>query len=144
MRGITLEQAQRIVTEAQKLARTNKAPPLAVVVLDNGGHLKAAVCDDGCGTLRINIAQGKANAAIGMGFNTRQFHQLIARDVLPEIFSNAINGAAGGNFIPLPGGVLITSGQSRLGAVGISGANSNTDEEIAIAAIRAAGLEVAG
>jgi len=46
-----------------------------------------------------------------------------------------------GDFIPVPGGVLIRDTEGGLlGAVGISGDTSDNDEAAAVAAIEAAGL----
>ncbi len=42
--------------------------------------------------------------------------------------------------VPVPGGVLIRDGDEVVGAVGISGDNSDNDEAAALAGIRAAGL----
>ncbi|GDY24458.1 hypothetical protein AHAT_03480 [Agarivorans sp. Toyoura001] len=134
-RGITLRQARSLITESLALARGKALPPLSIVVLDSGAHLKAMVSEDGVGTQRYQIALGKAHAALGMGFNTRQFYQLVKSEVLPEMFAATINGATGGEFIPLPGGVLIVEQQQVMGAIGISGASSDLDEWVATNAI---------
>jgi uncharacterized protein GlcG (DUF336 family) len=48
---------------------------------------------------------------------------------------------AGGDFVPVPGGVLIRDADDKLlGAVGISGDTSDNDETAALAGIEAAGL----
>ena len=140
MSNITLKQAQNIIEHSLEFARKQGLPPLALVVLDAGAHVKASVCEDRAGTLRYEIALGKASAALGMGFGTRQFHQLIKQGVLPEMFASTINGAAKGAFIPLPGGVLIVDGSGVIGAIGISGANSDSDERVALYAIDKTGL----
>ncbi|AWB65654.1 cellulose-binding protein [Saccharobesus litoralis] len=134
-RGITLLQAQSILDSALALAITYQTPPLAIVILDNGGHVKVASCQDGVGTARFEIAQHKANAALAMGFDSGQFYQLVNNQVLPEMFATCINGATQGKFIPLPGGVLINHNKQTLGAIGISGASSGMDEKIALQAI---------
>ena len=134
-RGITLDQAQEILTTVLKNAREVNSAPLSIAILDNGGHLKAYASEDGSGTQRGKIAQGKANAALGMGFGTRQFYNLVQQGVLPEMFASTINGASNGEFIPLPGGVLILEADVIIGALGISGASSNEDEQIAVNAI---------
>ena len=54
---------------------------------------------------RARIAHGKANAAIAMGMGTRA---LMNRAEQQAYFVQAINGLAGGDFVPVPGGVLIT------------------------------------
>ncbi len=140
MRGIQLNQSLKVIENALSLARQASMSPLTLVVLDSGGHVKASASEDGSGTVRYQIAKGKAAAALGMGFGTRQFHNLIRQGVLPEMFANTINGANNGEFIPLPGGVLIYDGQKIIGAMGISGASSDQDEKIAVASIKSQGL----
>jgi uncharacterized protein GlcG (DUF336 family) len=141
MRGIQLNQALKMIEHAFSLARQkSQMSPLTLVVLDSGGHVKASASEDGSGTVRYQIAKGKAAAALGMGFGTRQFHNLIRQGVLPEMFANTINGANNGEFIPLPGGVLIYDGQQLVGALGISGASSDQDEQIAVSSIKSQGL----
>jgi uncharacterized protein GlcG (DUF336 family) len=46
--------------------------PLAVAVLDAGGHFVALKREDGSGIERAEIAMGKAWGALGMGFNSRE------------------------------------------------------------------------
>jgi len=135
-RGLSLADAQSIVKEALGIARRNKFPPLTIALLDSGGHLKAFASEDGSGTQRGQIAQGKANAALGMGFGSGEFHSLVKNNVLPEMFAVCINGATNGQFIPMPGGVLIVKNGQILGALGISGASSEIDEDVAVSAIK--------
>lgn len=135
-RGLSLIDAQNIVSEALSGARKNMLQPLTIAVLDSGGHLKAFASEDGSGTQRGEIAEGKANAALGMGFSSGQFNTLVKNNVLPEMFAVCINGATHGQFIPLPGGLLIYENENVVGAVGISGASSEEDEKIAVSAIQ--------
>ena len=52
-----------------------------------------------------------------------------------------MNGLAGGEFVPVPGGVLVRDQSGALlGAVGISGDISDNDEAAALAGIAAADL----
>lgn len=131
MRGVTYSQAQALIAHALKLARQMGLPPLSVVVLDNGGHVKASASEDGVGTLRYEIARSKANAALGMGMDSIHFSRLLSQGTLSEAFSNALVGAAGGNFNPNPGGVLIHLGGQVAGAIGISGAAALDDHKVA-------------
>ena len=139
-RGISLSDAQDIVGKAISIAFNKKSSPLSIALLDSGGHLKVFVSEDGTGNHRGKIAEGKANAALGMGFGTGQFNSLIQNNVLPEMFAVCINGATQGQFIPLPGGVLIVKDEQIIGALGISGASSTLDESIAVAAIQSCGF----
>ena len=71
MPRLTLKQANRIVEEALAHAREAKVRPLAVVVLDESGHVKAAQRDDGASMFRYDVALGKAWAAVAMGASSR-------------------------------------------------------------------------
>jgi len=136
--SLALAAAARIVDEALAIRAKEGLLPLAVAVLDAGGNLVAYKREDGCGVLRYDIAFGKAWAALGMGMSTR-----LIRDRLKErpAFQGALAAAAGGRFIPVPGGVLVLDAAgAAIGAVGISGDASDKDEYCAIAAIAAAGL----
>src|SRR5262249_32064830 len=78
--------------------------PLAVAVLDSGGHLVAFKREDGCGLLRAEIAQGKARGALGMGIPSRTIAQRLSNR--PN-FVTAVVAASGGEFVPVPRGVLL-------------------------------------
>ncbi|MGH1445305.1 MAG: GlcG/HbpS family heme-binding protein [Cognatishimia sp.] len=113
-------------------------PPLAIVILDTGAHVKFAATQDGAGPLRYPIALAKANAAIGMGMSTRQLFSLFEGELLPDRFSNAISSVATHGFAPQPGGELVMVDGLPVGAIGISGASSDQDEAIALAALQSA------
>jgi len=136
---LTLDQANRIIAAA--LARSAEAgyKPMAVVVLDDAGHVKAVQRQDGASMLRVDIATGKAWAAIGMGAASRVLTQR-AKD-LPAFF-NAIAASAQGKFIPQTGAVLIKQPDGAVvGAVGASGGTGDEDELICIAGVEATGLQ---
>ena len=138
MPHLTLDQAQTIVTTALQHARAQKFQPLAVVVLDARGVLKAALVEDGTSLRRTEIATGKAHGALAFGVGSRN---LAKRAEERPHFIAAVTHAIGGMLVPVPGGVLIRgSDRSVLGAVGISGDNSDNDEAAALAGIAAAGL----
>jgi uncharacterized protein GlcG (DUF336 family) len=71
MSALTLAQASIIVDAALKKARETNLAPLAVAVLDSGGHLVAFKREDKAGILRFDIAFAKAWGALGMGFGSR-------------------------------------------------------------------------
>lgn len=136
--SLTLAQAEAILDRALALAAEHALLPLTVAVIDAGGQLVALKREDGSSTLRVAIAIGKANAAVGMGMSSRLIRDRIAGR--PH-FINALAAAAEGRFIPVPGGVLVLDAQGQaIGAVGISGDASDRDEFCAIEAIRAIGL----
>lgn len=136
--SLSLSDAALIVDEALAAARAEAMLPLAVAVLDAGGHLVAFKREDGCGVLRFDIARGKAWGAIGMGVSGRLLRERLGDR---PAFQNALAAASDGRFIPVPGGVLIRDAAGQvIGAVGISGDTSDRDEYCAILGIRAAGL----
>jgi uncharacterized protein GlcG (DUF336 family) len=138
MNGITLEQARTIIQSAFFKASDAGLKPLAVVVLDAGGHTTAFERQDGASAMRFKIAHGKAYGAIAMGLGSRALYE---RAQSQAYFLDAMNALADGALVPVPGGVLIRDGEGALlGAVGITGDNSDNDEMCAIAGIEAAGL----
>ena len=88
---LTLDQANRIIAGALARSTESGYKPMAVVVLDDAGHLRSAQRQDGASMLRVDIASGKAWAAIGMGVASRVLTQR-AKD-LPAFF-NAIAATA--------------------------------------------------
>jgi uncharacterized protein GlcG (DUF336 family) len=135
---LTLEIAQTIATTALKAAREKSFKPLAVVVYDERGALKALLSEDGTSLKRAEIAMGKAYGALALGVGSRALHKM-ATD--RPYFVAAATHAVGGQLVPVPGGVLIKDAQGQiLGAVGVSGDTSDNDEIAAAAGIEAAGL----
>src|SRR4051812_43214130 len=138
MNALTLAQANAIVTAALAEARRAGYQPMAVVVLDASGHLKAAQREDGASMFRVEVATGKAWAAVGLGAASRVLAQR-AKDN-PNFFVS-LAATAQGRFLPQTGAVLIRdAGGAVLGAVGASGGTGDEDEAIGIAGVAAAGL----
>jgi uncharacterized protein GlcG (DUF336 family) len=138
MNPLNLSQAQSILSGALAAARQKSYKPMGVVVVDTAAQTIASAREDGASALRLDIAHGKAGAAIGMGSNSRAL-ALRAKD-LPAFFSTIATNAQH-PFIPQIGAVLITNAQGEvIGAVGASGGTGDEDEEIVIAGIEAAGL----
>jgi uncharacterized protein GlcG (DUF336 family) len=139
MSRLTLAHASTIVRAALKKGRAMKFEPLTVVVLDAGGHMVALKREDGSGILRVEIANGKAYGALGMGFGSRELYE---RSAKAPMFLTAVIAASGGRMVPVPSGVLIRDKDGVvIGAVGISGDTSDNDEICAVAGITAAGLK---
>ena len=138
MPGLTLQQASAIVESALKKARESSCAPLAVAVLDDGGHLKTFAREDGAGIIRPQIAFGKAWGALGMGMGSRAFARRLTDNPQQQPFFAALAAMSDGRVVPVPGGVLIRDGSAIIGAVGISGDTSDKDEACAVAGIEAA------
>jgi uncharacterized protein GlcG (DUF336 family) len=131
-------QARRIVMQALKEAREKVLKPMTVAVLDERGALVHLDSEDGSSLMRWKIAFGKAYGAIAMGLGSRALSERSSKQ--PQ-FIDAMNALAGGALVPVPGGVLVRSAKGQIvGAVGITGDNSDNDEACAVAGIEAAGL----
>lgn len=137
--SLTLDQALEILTAARETAQGRGAKPLAYAIVDAGGNPLALQRDERAGHLRVQIALNKAWGCIALGMSSGR----LARSI--EEHTNwwvGLSGTAGGRLVPSPGGVFIRSPDGVvLGAFGISGEASRIDEEIAVEAIEAAGLE---
>jgi uncharacterized protein GlcG (DUF336 family) len=139
--SLSLIQANRIIEAALAHSTASGYKPMAVVVLDEAGHMKATQREDGASMFRMDIAGGKAWASVAMGASSRVLTQR-AKD-LPAFFG-ALSNTANGKFIPQTGAVLIKDADGHvLGAVGASGGTGDEDEAICVAGVSAAGL-VAG
>src|SRR5690606_36961158 len=104
--------------------------------------LKAFAAADDTSLLRPQIAHGKAFGALALGMGSRALNAMAADR--PH-FLQALNGAAGGTLVPVPGGVLIRAGAGAIiGAVRVTGDTSDNDEACAIAGIEAAGFKADG
>ncbi len=105
----------------------------AIVVLDAGGHLVAALRMDGNGYGIMDFALAKAEAVAAWGFPTSGM-AAAARET--PGFGNAPH------VVTVAGGVPIFSadGRERIGAVGVSGETPAEDAACAEAGIAAAGL----
>ena len=130
MTALSLQQATIIVETALRKARETGCAPLAVAVLDAGGHLKAFAREDGAGIVRPQIAIGKAWGALGMGVGTRALARRVAEQPQLQPFFASLSALSEGRIVPVPGGVLI----------GIPGDTSDKDEACALAGIEAAKL----
>jgi uncharacterized protein GlcG (DUF336 family) len=138
MNSLSLTQAQAIIAGALALARHKGYKPMGVVVVDAAAQAIAFAREDGASALRLDIAHGKAGAAVGMGVSSRAL-AVRAKD-MPAFFGTIATNAQH-PFIPQTGAVLVANAQGEtIGAVGASGGTGDEDEEIVIAGIAAAGL----
>jgi len=138
MSPLPLSQARALIDAALAAARQHAFQPMGIVVVDAAAQVVVSAREDGATALRLDIALGKAAAAVGMGVNSRTLTQR-AKD-LPAFF-NAVAAASQQKFIAQTGAVLILdAGGTVIGAAGASGGTGDEDEQIVIAGIAAAGL----
>ena len=138
MSRLTLTQARSVIDGALAAAREQGFKPMGVVVIDAAAQVVASAREDGATALRLDIALGKAAAAVGMGANSRVLTQR-AKDL--PVFFTSLAAASQQKFIAQTGAVLITDDSGAvIGAAGASGGTGDEDEQIVIAGIAAAGL----
>jgi uncharacterized protein GlcG (DUF336 family) len=142
MARLNLAKCRKIIRATFAKGKELELAPLAVVVLDDGGHVIAFEAQDDCAPGRFQIARGKAYASIMMGTPSSK---MMDRAEKQAYFVTALNGAYGGQFIPVPGGVLMKDKKGAvLGAVGVTGDTSENDVLCAIAGIDAIGVVAEG
>ena len=140
MANLNFEQASKIANETRANARETLTNPIAVAVLDSGGHLIVLEREDGAAFMRPPIAIGKAWGALGLGVGTRALETRLQNVPTSAPFFASIAALTSGNLIPVPGGVLIMDGDEIVGAAGVSGDTSDKDEACAVAGIESTGL----
>ncbi|MCC7080649.1 MAG: heme-binding protein [Burkholderiales bacterium] len=136
---LTLKQAEVVIDQALAKARQMQLPPLAVVVVDDAGYIKAVKREDGASMFRVEIGQGKAWGAVAMGCSSRALANRAKQN--PNFFLT-LAATSAGRFLPQQGGVLIRDARGAvLGAVGISGASGDEDEACGAYGVEQAGLK---
>jgi uncharacterized protein GlcG (DUF336 family) len=138
MSTIKLSKANSIIRSVFKKSSKLDLVPLAAVVLDAGGHVKAMQSQDGAGFLKTQIAQAKAYGSLGMGKNSRDLNKYA--DERPH-HASAMNTISNGHYMPVAGGVIIRNKTGQVvGAIGVSGAHCDDDEKCAVWAIKHCGF----
>jgi uncharacterized protein GlcG (DUF336 family) len=130
---LSLNQASDIVDAALSTARELDLRPLAVTVLDPGGHPIVVKREDGAGILRPQIAHAKAWGCLGTGHGGAAGARHATRD--PAFFA-ALAAISDGRVASSRGGVLIRDADGTLlGAIGVSGDRPENDETVAVAGV---------
>lgn len=125
---LTLDDAQKIGNAAAAEARKNNWA-VVIAVVDDGGHLLWLQKLDGVATASVYISQEKARAAALGKRETKRYEDMINQG-RTAFLSAPLAGM-------LEGGVPIIVDGHLLGAVGVSGVQSNEDAQIAKAGIAA-------
>ena len=125
---ITLEQAKKVLAAAEGEAMKNKWN-VVITVLDPGGHLVAMHRLDGTQLGSIEAARQKAYSAVLYRRPTKVFQDLVAQGGA-NLRLLALAGAS-----PLEGGIPIVVDGKIVGAIGVSGATSAQDGQVAKAGV---------
>jgi glc operon protein GlcG len=128
--AITLDQAKRVMAAAELEAAENTWQ-VAITILDSGGNLVMFHKIDNAQLSAIGVSEGKALTALQFKRPSKDLDDAIAR------------GGAGGrllalkNITPIEGGLPIMLDGKIIGAIGVSGAISAQDSQVAKAGIEA-------
>ena len=128
---LTLEAAKAAMAAAEAEAARN-GWPVAIAVVDSGGHLVALHRLDDTQYASIEIAHGKARTALEFRRPTKALEDTVAGGGA-GLRVLAIPGAW-----PLEGGMPIVAGGKIVGAIGVSGVLSSQDAQVAKAGAEAA------
>ncbi len=122
-----LERARRIVEHVVAAAPA----PLSVFVADTHGELVAAATMDGAAPdTRLNAQRKAYTAARSDARSTRELAEKVRDDAVERASFDPF-------FTFFLGGVAVFEGETRVGAVGVSGLPGAEDERLATAAIDA-------
>lgn len=116
------------VIEAAKVEAVKIGTPVTITVLDLAGVTLGLERWGDPGTFTSIVADGKANGALTMGRDSSQLEAMAER--APAVV-NALIARTGGRFVAVAGAVLLKQGEVIVGAVGVSGATAEEDEQIA-------------
>jgi glc operon protein GlcG len=129
--SISLEQAKKAMVAAEAEAAKNNWP-VAIFIVDSGGHQVMMQRLPNTQIASIDIAHGKATSANNFRRPTKALEDTVA------------GGGAGlrllalKNVTPLEGGELIMQDGKIIGAIGVSGVTSAQDAQVARAGAAAA------
>src|SRR5438128_95831 len=118
------------IAEAKQIGRS-----FSIVVLDEGGHVVALQRMDGAHFLTPKIAQGKAYASAAFRRDGTQLAQMANNPA----FISALVEMSGGQFVAALGAAPVMDGGKVIGAVGVSGAAPEQDQQVAEAGVKSLG-----
>ena len=133
MTQLTLPEAERLAKAAVAKAREKNLNRMCVSVIDLSGHLKFALREDGAGLAGVDIALGKARAALAFGCTSKQIADALAGNPLA---GPSILATLQGRVVLLGGGVpILDAAGETIGAIGAAGDAPDNDEAIVLAAV---------
>jgi uncharacterized protein GlcG (DUF336 family) len=133
MEDLMLSHALRAIEATLRFARAKSLAPLAVVVLDAGGHVRAASREDGSGHSGIDIAIAKARGALSFGIPSRAVGEFMSGNPL---LGTMLAATLQGQVLPIPGAVLIRDAGGRVqGSIAAAGDAPDNDEAAALAGL---------
>jgi glc operon protein GlcG len=129
--ALTLVDIERMLQAAKKKA-LDMGVIVGISIVDARGDLLAALRLDGALWRTMPVSRGKAYASVAFGVASAELMERANNPVM-----RALMLMEEGQIIPQQGAVPIKQGSELLGAIGVSGARSEEDEEIARAGVSA-------
>jgi glc operon protein GlcG len=129
--ALTLVEIERMLQAAKKKA-LDMGVIVGISIVDARGDLLAALRLDGALWRTMPVSRGKAYASVAFGAPSAELTERADNPVM-----RALMLMEEGQIIPQQGAVPIKRGSELLGAIGVSGARSEEDEEIARAGVSA-------
>jgi glc operon protein GlcG len=128
---LTADEARRVLDAALAQAEQLNVR-VAVAVVDNGGHPTTLARMDGATFLATTLAVVKASTAAGTGMSTHDFAELLASN--PVLLAGMSSQPS---VCVLPGGAPIAIDGATVGGIGVAGAPTAAEEQIARAGVAA-------
>lgn len=129
---VTLEEARKVITAAEKKAVEIKQP-MNIAVVDAGGNLVSHVRMDGAWMGSIDISINKAFTARAFDISTRDLAQHSQSG--GQFFG--IHVSNHGRVMVFAGGIPLSRGGKVVGGVGVSGGSGEQDQAVAEAGAKA-------
>jgi uncharacterized protein GlcG (DUF336 family) len=101
--------------------------PMCFSIVDVAGYTTTLHRMAGAGWATVDLATGKARAAVAFGQPTAE---LAERWAQASLFTTALIAQTSGSMVPAPGGVLIMSEGEIVGALGASGGTGAQDASV--------------
>ncbi|MEP7380716.1 MAG: heme-binding protein [Gemmatimonadota bacterium] len=125
-KALTADAVKTMLATAESTARTNRWN-VSIAITDAAGDLLGFLKLDNASTGTVDIALGKARTAARFGRPTKVYADRVLSDTLTFL---SVPG-----LVALQGGLPVIVNGRVIGAVGVSGATSAQDEQVAAAAI---------
>lgn len=121
-RVLTLEEAKRMASAAEAKA-LEEGWPVAIAVVDDGGHLLCLFRLDGTQLGSIEIAIEKARSAVLFKRPTKSWEERLAEGKIGYLNLPGL--------LPVEGGIPVILDNQIVGGIGVSGVRSGEDAQIA-------------
>jgi uncharacterized protein GlcG (DUF336 family) len=126
--AISLDNARKVIAAAEAEAKKNSWP-VAIAIVDGGGHLVAFARLENTQYGSVEVALEKAKTSALFRRPTKAFEDTLAMGGV-NLKLLKLPGA-----LPLEGGLPIVQGGKIIGAIGVSGVKSTEDGQIAAAGV---------